>query len=446
MIAAQGLAKLLRTHLPAVLVLTLLAAPRARAQDVTGEWDVKMDFNGRETFATLVIAKGAGGALTGKWGSSELSDVKFDGQKLSFVRTMRFGDQEFKSSYSGTLKDGSLAGAMSSDRGDFPANASRRKPKSPALGRWRFKYTVGDRDIDATLAVSEGTGGALDGKWTSNTGEHTVSNVKFQDGKLTFARKVKLEEREFDTTYEGKVDGNKVAGNIKSEAGDIPANAERVGADLIGRWELTSNSDQGPRTRLLTVFGDLSGRYESFGGFEVPVKEIKVDGSQVAFSVETSFGDQTSTIDFKGKLEGQTLKAEVTSPRGTREFTGKKVEAPAPSPAAASAPAPAPKPGSAVAGIWEITREGRDGTPRTVTLVLKDDLTGTYTDRDATTNVTDVRVEGDQLSFKVTVKFGDREVPTEFKGKIEGTNLKGQMTTSRGVREVTGKKKAEVKL
>jgi hypothetical protein len=44
------------------------------------------------------------------------------------------------------------------------------------------------------------------------------------------------------------------------------------------------------------------------------------------------------------------------------------------------------------------------------------------------------------VSFKVTVKFGDREVPMEFKGKVEGTALKGAFTTQRGTREVTGKK------
>jgi hypothetical protein len=152
-----------------------------------------------------------------------------------------------------------------------------------------------------------------------------VSNVKFQDGKLSLARKVKLPDREFDTTYEGKLEGNKLTGNIKSEVADIPANGERVGADLIGVWELTTTTDRGPRTSTLVINGDLTGRYEFFGR-EIPFKDLKLDGKDVTFTVETGFGDQPVKIDFKGKLDGKTLKGEVTSPRGTREVTGKKLE------------------------------------------------------------------------------------------------------------------------
>jgi hypothetical protein len=413
----------------AVLVM-VLAGPtgRAAAEDVTGEWEVKVDRDGRESFATLVISKKPDGGLAGKWGSNDLSDVKFDGKKLTFARTVRFGDQEFQINYEGTLEDGKLKGTLSSDRGSFAANAARPKPKSPALGRWQLKYTIGDMDIAAVLAVSEAAGGALQATWQTGFGENTVSGVKFQDGKLSLARKTKLEDREFESTYEGVVKGHKIEGTIKSDLGEIPAGGERIGANLIGKWELVTTTDQGTRTSLFTVLGDLSGRYESFGG-EIPVKEIKLDGDQVAFSIEAGFGDQTFTIDFKGKLDGKTLKGETTSPRGTREVTGKKLE---PAPTATS-------PAAAIAGTWEITRETQQGT-RTAKLTIKEDMTATYTTGDATVPVTDLRLDGDQLSFKVTVKRGEREIPTEFKGKVAGTTLKGEIITARGAREATGKK------
>jgi hypothetical protein len=54
--------------------------------------------------------------------------------------------------------------------------------------------------------------------------------------------------------------------------------------------------------------------------------------------------------------------------------------------------------------------------------------------------VTDLKLDGNNLSFKVTVKNGDRDVTTEFQGKLEGTTLKGEFTTPRGKREATGKK------
>jgi hypothetical protein len=181
--------------LAAVLLTLMTGVPQAlAAEDITGEWEVTMDFGGQPSYATLTIAKNPDGTLAGKWGSSPLSNVKFDGQKLTFVRTVRFGDNEFTMDYSGTVTDGKITGTMSSDRGDMPANAVKKKPLSPAVGVWDLKYTVGDRDVTARLTVSQKPDGTLDGKWVSQMGESVVSNVKFQDGKLTFDRTVKFND------------------------------------------------------------------------------------------------------------------------------------------------------------------------------------------------------------------------------------------------------------
>ncbi len=67
-------------------------------------------------------------------------------------------------------------------------------------------------------------------------------------------------------------------------------------------------------------------------------------------------------------------------------------------------------------------------------------MTGTYKMRDAEFPVTALTVNGDQVSFKVTVKYNDNEVPMEFKGKVEGSTLTGAFTSERGTREAVGKK------
>jgi len=301
-------------------------AGASRAEDITGDWEITMEFNGRQRFATLSISKKPDGTLAGKWGSSELSDVKFDGSKLTFVRTLRFRDREFSTNYSGTLKDSKLTGTMSGERGDFAANGTRKKPKLPVLGQWDIKFKVGDRDITARLTITQKLDGTLEGKWVEEPGEHVISNVKFEDGKLTFTRKSKIGELEFETTYEGTIDGNKLTGMLKGEMGQWQANGERVWAALIGKWELTITSERGTRTNLLTIESDLSGRYESFGG-EIPVKDLKLEGDQVSFNIEVGFGDRAFKMEFKGKLDGKTLNGQMSSERGTREVTGKRVEA-----------------------------------------------------------------------------------------------------------------------
>ena len=73
-------------------------------------------------------------------------------------------------------------------------------------------------------------------------------------------------------------------------------------------------------------------------------------------------------------------------------------------------------------------------------MTIKPDMTGTYKMRDAEFPVTGLTVNGDQVSFKVTVKYNDTEVPMEFKGKVNGGTLTGAFTSERGTREAIGKK------
>ncbi len=421
-----------RYLLLAGLLLMGSVAPALAAATVAGDWDMTMDFNGNKSSATLSIAQNPDGAYSGMWGGSKLSNVKFDGQKLTFERTTRFGDNEFTMSYAGTVQDGKLTGQWSSDRGEFETNGVKMTPMSPAAGVWELNYKVGDRDVTAKMTISAKPDGTLEGKYSSQLGESAMSNVQFQGGKLTFDRTAKFNDQEFKMTFAGTIQDSKLTGEFKTEMGEVQVAGTRFGGNLIGKWELTSVSDRGTRTLLMTINPDLTGRYEFFFA-EIPIKDLKLEGNQVTFAVESSFGDQTFRADFKGKVENGTLKGQMTSERGTSEITGKKL------PPAAGAAVASPAGGAGIVGTWEFTRETQQGT-RTSTLTIKPDMTGTYKMRDTEVPVQDLKVQGDQVSFKVTMTFGGNEVPMEFKGKLEGATLKGEFTTSRGTREAVGKK------
>ena len=297
------------------------------AEEITGDWRVTMDFNGRESFATLSIAKKADGTLTGKWGSGELSNVKFENGKLTFARTVSFGDQEFTSDFSGTLKDGKITGVMSNYFADMNVTAIPKKPMCPALGHWDINFSVADMDINAKLVISRTKEGSFEGKWTEEMGKHKISDVKFEDGKLTFTRKSKVEDMEFENTYEGTIKENTLTGKLKAgDMGEWEANGKRIGQELIGTWELTTtNSDFGTRTNMMVIEPNMTGYYESFGG-EIPTKNLKLEGNQVTFKLEMGWGDRTFELDFKGKLDGKTIKGQMNSDRGTSDVTGKKIE------------------------------------------------------------------------------------------------------------------------
>jgi hypothetical protein len=73
-------------------------------------------------------------------------------------------------------------------------------------------------------------------------------------------------------------------------------------------------------------------------------------------------------------------------------------------------------------------------------------MSGTYQMRNGQVPIKDLKVEGNKMSFRIEENMDQREIKMEFTGELEGTTLKGKFTTSRGTREVTGKKvTAEVK-
>ena len=67
-------------------------------------------------------------------------------------------------------------------------------------------------------------------------------------------------------------------------------------------------------------------------------------------------------------------------------------------------------------------------------------MTGTYEMRNDDVPIKDLKVEGDQVTFKVEMSFGDRQFEMNFKGKLQDGALVGEMTTSRGSMKATGKK------
>ena len=71
--------------------------------------------------------------------------------------------------YAGTLKDGKITGALSTDNGEFAANGARKKPFAAAVGQWDMQYKIGDRDVTGRLAVSQKPDGRLGGQVDQRT-------------------------------------------------------------------------------------------------------------------------------------------------------------------------------------------------------------------------------------------------------------------------------------
>jgi len=312
-----------KVGLLALFVFVALSVPATAGtarKGVLGDWQITMDFGGRQFQSILSFSMDTDGKLTGQsisFGVSELEDIKYEGSQLSFIQVNQFGDNEFRRTFTGTVERGKLSGTFSSDRGESKVEGKRLRRMSMAAGTWQINYNIGDRQISTTLVIKADENNKLSAEWQSRRGENEITDVSFKAGKLTFKRTSKFQDRQQESSFEGTIKGNKLTGTMKSERGEIAVEGQREGSALIGKWDLELTSDRGTRKQVLQVNPDLSGLYGS-----TSIKKIDLEDKQVSFKIVRMFRDQESEINFKGTLGGKKLTGQLTTPRGSQTVTG----------------------------------------------------------------------------------------------------------------------------
>lgn len=312
-----------------VMVLaTQVGAQTARRWGLYGDWQIKVDFNGRQFESILSFSRTQEGNWTGQWisfwGLTELQDVKYEEGRLSFAWSRQGRDgQTFTSKFAGKIEEGKLSGTLTSDRGES-AVEGQRSPRVPrAVGKWEMKLQMGEREFTAMLTVKAGEEGQLTAQWRSERGELEISDVQYERRSLSFKMKSTNAERQWEAAFAGTIQGNTLSGTVTSERGEIKAEGQRAGAALIGTWILDIASERGSRKQRLRVNPDMTGMYGA-----IPIKEINLEDGRVEFLMTLEFGDQSFEMTFDGKLEEAKLIGELKTSRGTSKITGTKVVRP----------------------------------------------------------------------------------------------------------------------
>jgi len=89
------------------------------------------------------------------------------------------------------------------------------------VGTWNLEFNDGSSVVHPTLTLAE-SNGALSGQWSGPRGTADLRDAKYADGALTFKFKQKVMVREVDFSFSGKVDGDKLSGNLTTPRGEIP--------------------------------------------------------------------------------------------------------------------------------------------------------------------------------------------------------------------------------
>jgi hypothetical protein len=80
-----------------------------------------------------------------------------------------------------------------------------------------------------------------------------------------------------------------------------------------------------------------------------------------------------------------------------------------------------------VSGKWVAQVPGRDGQAREVVFNLKadgDQLTGTVTTPRGERQISEGKVDGDQISFAEVIEFNGNQMKMLYKGKVAGDEIK----------------------
>jgi len=99
-------------------------------------------------------------------------------------------------------------------------------------------------------------------------------------------------------------------------------------ANVAGTWEMTNETARGTQTSTFTfeqegsvLTGSVEGRMGS-----APISSGSVEGNVVTFSViRGRANSQTMEFKYTGTVDGDTITGSMTTPRGAREFTMKRI-------------------------------------------------------------------------------------------------------------------------
>jgi len=306
---------------------TLPESARIGGKELYGDWQIKADPCDRMGNSSIIsFAGNSEGKLIGQWinqrGFSELDNVRFKDNAVTFTQTVEFKKETFKGFFAGTIEGDKLSGILTHG-GNKSQMEGKHSPTMPlAAGVWDMKFKTQPTESTAILAVKVNKDGSLSAEWQKIEGDRKITDVKCGGNKLTFKSTTKVQEAEKVCNFEGTIEPktDTLAGVCKAEGNEMPAEGKRIGTELIGNWILDVAAPWGNSKQRLKINPDMSGMYGV-----TPIDKITLEGDKVTFKIAPEFGRMRFEMDFEGKLDGSKLTGELKNPRGSQTVTGKKV-------------------------------------------------------------------------------------------------------------------------
>lgn len=90
-----------------------------------------------------------------------------------------------------------------------------------ALGTWDVTFDYNGTEIASSISIAQNSDGELVGLWIRGEEWTNLTDVKFENGKLTFNRELEMQGQTIALKNEATFDGEKVTGKIISPQGEL---------------------------------------------------------------------------------------------------------------------------------------------------------------------------------------------------------------------------------
>lgn len=302
------------------------------------------------------------------------------------------------------------------------AQSSRSRGRG-LYGDWLVKVDYDGRQFESILSFSRDREGNQTGSWISFMGLSELKDIKYEEGQLSFSRVSRGRDGESRTSnFKGTIKEGKLSGTLSSDRGEFTLQGKRSPrvSRAVGSWAMKYNIGDREITSTLVIKADKEGNLTAqWQGrrSKSEITDLQYERGNLTFKRKSTYQDRQRESAFEGTVRGDTLSGAMKSERGEITVEGKLI-------------------GGSLIGTWnlEVTSE-RWGT-RKQRLRVNPDMSGLY----GAIPVKKVNLEGNQVSFKIVLEFGEQRFEVDFEGKLDDSKLTGELTSERGSQKIKGTK------
>ena len=289
-------------------------------------------------------------------------------------------------------------------------------------GDWQVKINYGGGQFDSILSFSRDREGKQTGSWISLMGLSELKDIQYEEGQLSFSRDSRNREGETTTSnFKGTIKDGILTGSWSSDRGEYKMEGKRSPRvpRAVGSWVMKYKFGEREITSTLVVEADKEGNLTAqWQGrrSKSEITDLQYERGNLSFKRKSTYQDSQRESAFEGTVRGDTLSGVMKSERGEIPVEGKLI-------------------GGPVIGTWNLEIASERGSSKQ-RLMVNADMSGLY----GANPIKKVNLEGDQVSFKIVLEYGERKFEISFKGKLEDSKLTGELTSSRGSQKVKGTK------